>query len=115
MDIFNCLYDGDRSYFRASREQRFGMTLEEVVTDPPARLAELRRAFHPIRVLLKNQAYLAGEAPAYADYCVFGFFMWARCVSAVELLEADDPIVGWRDRLLDAFGGLARSAPTAFD
>ena len=50
---------------------------------------------------------------AYADYAVFGFFMWARCTSTLELLAADDPVAGWRERLLDAHGGLARQAPLA--
>jgi hypothetical protein len=45
---------------------------------------------------------------------VFGAFQWARCVSPFALLAADDPVRSWRDRLLDAFGGLARAAP-AFD
>jgi hypothetical protein len=27
------------------------------------------------------------------------------------LLAEDDPVYAWRERLLDAFGGLARSAP----
>ncbi|MCF4129996.1 hypothetical protein [Methylobacterium sp. SyP6R] len=43
----------------------------------------------------------------------FGLFMWARRVGSVELVEEDDPVFGWRERLLDAFDGLARNAPTA--
>jgi hypothetical protein len=39
-------------------------------------------------------------------------FMWARCTSPLELLAADDPVHAWRERLLDAFGGMARAAPT---
>jgi glutathione S-transferase len=27
------------------------------------------------------------------------------------MLAADDPIIRWRERLLDAFDGLARTAP----
>jgi hypothetical protein len=27
------------------------------------------------------------------------------------LLASDDPIFSWRERMLDAFGGLARKAP----
>jgi hypothetical protein len=44
---------------------------------------------------------------------VFGSFQWARCVSKLELLETDDPIFIWRDRLLDLFDGFARAAPHA--
>ena len=39
--------------------------------------------------------------------------MWARCTSAQELLAPDDAVHAWRERLLDAHGGLARAAQTA--
>ena len=42
-------------------------------------------------------------------------FMWARCTSPLELLAEDDPVHAWRERLLDAFDGMARRAPTAAD
>jgi hypothetical protein len=32
-------------------------------------------------------------------------------ISPFKLLEADDPIYHWRERLLDAFDGLARKSP----
>jgi glutathione S-transferase len=32
-------------------------------------------------------------------------------VSPFRLLEADDPVYTWREKLLDAFGGMARSSP----
>jgi glutathione S-transferase len=55
-----------------------------------------------------------GAEPLYADYAVFGPFQWARCISPFELLEKEDPVRLWRDRLLDRFGGLARKSP-AYD
>jgi len=112
LDIYNCLHPADQAYFRTSREARFGMPLEAVVADQPARLAEVRKALQPLRHLLKEQDYISGSSPSYVDYCVFGIFMWARCASAVDLLEPQDPVYAWRERLLDAFDGLARSAPT---
>ncbi len=110
LDIHDCLSPVDQAYFRASREKRFGESLEAVVADRPAHLLALRKGLAPLRDVLRQYPYVSGAAPAYADYCVFGMFMWARCSSPVELLEADDPVFHWRDRLLDAFGGLARSA-----
>ena len=110
VDVYNCLDGNDRGYFRASREKRFGMALEAVVADQPARLLDLRMALQPLGHMLRKQEFISGSAPAYADYCVFGMFMWARVCSPVDLLEPDDPIVAWREQLLDAFGGLARSA-----
>jgi glutathione S-transferase len=111
VDIYNCIDDKDRTYFRSSREARFGKTLESVVADRPAHLTEFRNLLTPMRRVLRDREFLAGSSPAYADYCVFGMFMWARCSSQTELLAADDAVTGWRDRLLDAFDGYARSAP----
>jgi glutathione S-transferase len=110
LDIHRCLHEGDREYFRSSREQRFGMALEDVVADRPTRLAELQKVLQPLRHLLKDQQFISGAAPAYPDYCIFGMFMWARCCSPIELLTTDDPVHGWRERILDAFGGLGRAA-----
>ncbi len=112
LDIHDCLDAGDRDYFRRSRERRFGGTLEQVVADRPAHLATLRALLSPLRQTLGEQPFLGGAEPHYADYCLFGPFMWARCVSPVRLVEEDDPVFAWRERLLDAFDGHARAAPT---
>jgi glutathione S-transferase len=114
VDILNHLLEKDRAYFRQSREKRFGMALEQVSADRDARLVPFRQSLEPMRVVLRAQAYLAGDAAAYADYIVFGCFQWARCISAFRLLASDDPVHAWRERLLDAFDGLARHAP-AYD
>jgi glutathione S-transferase len=63
--------------------------------------------------MLAAQPYVGGAAASYGDYIVFGGFQWARCVSAFHLLEPDDPIGPWRERLLNAFDGLAGKAQRA--
>jgi glutathione S-transferase len=74
-------------------------------------VVNFRKSLDPLRLTLKTQSYLGGAAPNYADYIVFGGFQWARVVSPFKLLEADDPVYAWRERLLDAFDGLARKSP----
>ena len=101
----------DQTYFRQSREERFGRSLEDVVKDREMRLPAFRESLTPLRRTLERQQFLAGTAPAYPDYVVFGAFQWARAISDFELLAADDPIAAWRGRLLDLFGGLARKSP----
>jgi glutathione S-transferase len=108
-DLFMCLHEKDRSYFRESREARFGTTLEKYALLPEAGVSSLRDALSPLRATLQRQPYLAGAEPNFADYIVFGSFQWARAVSPVALVEARDPVFEWRERLLDAFGGFARS------
>jgi glutathione S-transferase len=114
LDILDRAADGDRDYFRTSREKRVGMTLEAFVAGREAKLPAFRTGLTPLRRALTAQPFLAGEEPLYADYAVFGPFQWARCISPFDLLEQDDPVRLWRDRLLDRFGGLARKSP-AYD
>jgi glutathione S-transferase len=100
----------DQAYFRRSREERFGATLEEVVRDREARLPAFRASLDPLRRTIERQNFISGTAPAYADYVVFGVFQLMRAISDFEVLAADDPLRIWRSRMLDQFGGLARRA-----
>jgi glutathione S-transferase len=110
-DIVSRIHEKDRSYFRSSRENRFGRRLEDVSADRDTRVESFRQTIEPLRTLLRLQPYIAGDAPAYADYIPFGVLQWARAISPFKLLEDEDPVLAWRDRLLDAFGGLARNSP----
>ena len=109
-DLFACLHDKDKAYFRESRETRFGTTLEQYAVVAEEGVSLLRSALSPMRSSLERQSYLAGAQPSFADYIVFGTLQWARSVSPVALVETGDPVFKWRERLLDAFGGFARSA-----
>jgi len=58
---------------------------------------------------------LAVEAPTYADYCVFGMFMWGlEGCSTIDVLEVDDPVAVWpASDCSMRLGGMApRSAPS---
>ena len=39
--------------------------------------------------------------------------MWPHTISPLELLEKDDPVYSWRERMLDLFDGMARKAKAA--
>lgn len=110
-DIFDHLAPQDKSYFRESRESRIGMSLEDYSADRDNRISQFRASLQPLRVLLRTQPFLGGDCPLYADYAVFGPFQWARTISTYHILADDDPIRGWRDRMLDLFDGLARRVP----
>jgi glutathione S-transferase len=110
-DILGHLAPVDADYFRKSREARFGKPLEEVVANREQSVAGFRKSLEPMRLTMKSQLFLGGEKANYADYIVFGGFQWARVVSPFKLLEDGDPVHAWRERLLDAFGGLARKSP----
>jgi glutathione S-transferase len=112
-DLLDVIHPKDHDYFRSSREARFGISLEAAQQGREDRLAAFRDQLLPIRLVLRRQAWLGGAAPSYADHIVAGTLMWPRCASGFELLESNDPVAQWLDRVLDLYGGLGRSARRA--
>jgi glutathione S-transferase len=110
LDLFAHLHNKDKAYFRESREKRFGTTLEAYGSDRTGALAKFHKALDPVRPLLIEQPFIGGRSPSFADYILFGAFQWARVMSPTHLLEPDDPVYIWRERMLDIHGGIARRA-----
>jgi glutathione S-transferase len=111
-DIPALLDEADRAYFIASREKRYGRALAEVTAGREERLPAFRASLLPLRHALRGRDFLGGSAPDYADYTVFGGFMWARVTSPLGLLAPDDAVHAWNERMLDLFGGAARRVPS---
>jgi glutathione S-transferase len=113
-DICDRLDPADQRYFRETREARLGgAKLESVRENQAVAVAQFRAALAPVRSLLEEQAFVAGTQPAYPDYIVFGALQWARVISPVPLLDANDPVRQWFERCLDLHGGLGRGEPAA--
>ena len=113
LDVFEHVDPVDHEYFRTSRENLFGRTLEQVQSGREQRVDAFRRSLHPLRMTLRGQPFVCGESAAYADYQLFGPFMWARNTSTFALMESGDPVAGWIERCLDLFDGLARASRAA--
>jgi glutathione S-transferase len=109
-DIFEHLDDASKDYFVESRTARMGKPLAEVQAGRDQSVLKFRKALTPVRLTFNEQPYLAGETPAGPDYTLFGAFQWARVVSPFPILEADDPVFAWRERMLGLFDGLAGKA-----
>lgn len=99
----------DQAYFRESREKRLGQSLERCAEQAPGYLEPFRASLRPARQALTRQSFLCGTSPAYADYILFGTFQWARGVSPLAVIEKDDPLHAWLERMLDQFDGLGRN------
>lgn len=110
-DIVAHLRPEDQAYFRQTREARFGRPLEEIAAGRDSAVEGFRKQLDPMRLTLRTQPFLGGAAPNYADYIVFGGFQWARAISPFTLLKQDDAVYCWREKLLDAFDGMARKSP----
>ena len=111
MDIHGGLAAPDQAYFRASREARYGRSLEEVAAVRDTGLSAWRAGLEPLRNMLSYQPFIGGDRPLYPDYVVAGAFQWVRVASPFRFLAPDDPVAVWFDRCLDLHGGLMRKVP----
>ena len=107
-EFLGVLHEGDRDYYRASRERVLGHALEECSKDHTHLASDLDRALIPLRKTLQTQAYLAGDTPAYANYIVFGAFQWARLGCPRSIVRRDDEILHtWLRSMRSLHDGLA--------
>lgn len=105
LPMFQKLDPRDRDYFRRSREERLGRTLEAVSSgDHRAEREALRDSLEPARRLILEQPYIAGETPGFSDHIVAGALLWGCFACSEDLLESSDPLAQWRDELLRSYG-----------
>jgi len=109
-DFLATLAEKDKPYFRESRTKRFGMPIEQYMSNREQTREQFRAALEPLRTMLAEQPYIAGMTPGYADYIVFGALQWLRSGSPFPGLTRDDPVFAYRERLLDLYNGLGRNA-----
>lgn len=92
----------DRDYVVESRSKRIG-TSDFASFQKNARekgMAAFRATLEPARRVLREQQFLAGASPAYPDIILYGTLLWPHTMSpALELLEKDDPVHAWRERM----------------
>jgi len=98
-DIHAAIHDDDKPYFRSSREQRLGMSLEALTAGRDGHVQAFRKVLAPLRTTLKAQAFLGGASPLYADYAIFGSFMWASNVGVTDLLDEEPVLTAWLRRV----------------
>ncbi|WP_274424531.1 glutathione S-transferase family protein [Chelativorans sp. YIM 93263] len=113
LDIFAMLGAEEQAYFRKSREERFGMPLEEVPVGREDKLEAFRASLAPLRTLLRHQPFIGGEGPLFPDHIVAGTLQWARVASPFPFLESNDPVAEWFERCLDLYDGLGRRVAAA--
>ena len=113
LDIHANLDEGDKAYFRESREVRLGKPLEVIAADSDAEKAAFGAKLEPLRHMLKFQPFIGGQTPLFADYIVFGALQWLRVCAGLAMLAADDPVLGWFERCLDLHESRGRTVTAA--
>lgn len=101
--------DADKAYFRKSREERYGRTLEELAAAPGSK-EKVEAALALLSAPLARCRFLGGAAPNLCDYIVMGAMMWPRLTTREDLFEAPQAVGAWMERMLDLHDGYARKA-----
>ncbi len=109
-NLFAHLDPKDKPYFRESREQRFGRTLEQLTAEPKAGVAALQQSLAPAEAALAVSPFLSGSKPGFADYALAGSLIWIWITSPVAPLDPNTAVGRWFDTMLDLFDGHARAA-----
>lgn len=116
LDIFERVRPDEKDNFRTVRERRLGTTLEDIAAAPlEERIDAVRAALEPVRAVLRTQPFLCGQAPLHADYILAGQLLWARAVTPARMLDADDPIVPWFERMLALYPRIAQESTRTWD
>lgn len=101
----------DRAYYRKSREEQFGCTLEAYCTDRTKWLVVLAETCVPLEKTLWEQPWLSGQAPGYADYVVFSVFQWARIGCPEDVMPPSRALHDWRERLVNMYNRMGDQFP----
>jgi len=108
-DVLDCVDEADARHLRSQIEGYFKKSLEELAAEREKALQQFRRRLQPVRKTLEQRRFLGGDAPTYADHILFGVLQWARVVSTATVLEADDVVAAWFERVLDLYDGVGRN------
>ncbi len=105
-DYRDICYEHDKEYVTSTREVMLGKKLEDMQAGREDRLPAISAALEPLRMTLREHAFLGGSEPNYADYRIMGGFLWLASVAGTPALAADDPLRDWVEKVRALFGGL---------
>lgn len=105
-DYRNVCFEHDKEYVTSTREVMLGKKLEDMQAGREDRLPAISAALEPLRMALREHAFLGGSEPNYADYRIMGGFLWLASVAGTPALAADDPLRDWVEKVRALFGGL---------
>ncbi len=112
MQVHNLLREECQTYFRQTREDALGKTLEEIHGEPEEAKANLAKSLSIFDATFENTPYLGGNKPNYSDYTLFGILKWVDIVSTYDPISHDTPTGQWFARISDLYDGDAAKVKT---
>lgn len=100
-DISDQLAPVDHDYFRSTREQRLGGTLEDVQRGREKERERFATFLKPYRRRLELAPFLGGQSLLFADIALAASFCWAKGTSSFDTVNGDAVFAAWFDRVLE--------------
>ncbi|NQW12433.1 MAG: glutathione S-transferase family protein [Alphaproteobacteria bacterium] len=102
-DMLPHLAPEDRDYYRASREERLGISFEALEGKRTAGELDLAFAIGRLEGSLGELPFFAGEAPGWSDVVAFCFLFWIDHVSPRSVPELPYTLRAWYEGRRDAW------------
>lgn len=95
MALFNAVVEEDRDYFRASREERFSMPLEEAQLTAEESMAELLSSYQGFENYFSQHSLLGGDRIGYADITLLSHLQLPIQMGGLDLLAKMPAMSNW--------------------
>lgn len=100
-DIAEKLSPVDHAYFRSTREQRLGGTLEDIQRGRDKERERLATFLKPYRRRLEVAPFLGGQTLLFSDIALAASFCWAKATSSYDTLHGDPVFGAWFESVLE--------------
>jgi len=101
--VSQALPDNEASYFRETREERFGNSLKNLAQTPG--LAEnVEKALSVVADDLTDHPFLGGKTPDMSDYLVASPLLWKKSITQENIFQTPAAVDQWMGRLGEHFG-----------
>ncbi|TFY66964.1 hypothetical protein EVG20_g4134 [Dentipellis fragilis] len=102
-----------REYFRRTREKKFGMRLEEIAPEGPARDQAWKEALEGLSLISTweaagENAFMMGDTPSFADIALLSQLQWIKTMGGAESKEWKDVMVADGGRWASFYQALER-------
>ena len=116
-DIPGVLNDADKAYFVESREKRFGISLSQKSLPIVRRLKpQFKTQLDPFRRAMAKTGWIswAWRKPGHGRLCPLWHPAMGRVsVQLLKIIDDDDVIATWMEKMLDLHDGLGRKTAAA--
>lgn len=100
-DIAEQLAPVDHDYFRSTREERLGGTLEDVQRGRDKERERFATFIKPYRRRLELAPFLGGQTLLYSDIALAASLCWAKAASSYDTLNGDPVFGAWFEAVLE--------------